>query len=563
MWPVASRLFTTRNLIIVALLIIVSYLLPYYILGEDTHIRVHDNLDSNIVWYKLLAESGMIFASPDTMMPQIINGLPRSALPSGLDGAVWLYVLFKPFTAYTISQTLMRFVAFYGMYLLLRKNVLQKTTHPVIAVGVALLYAILPFWPSGALSVAGLPLALHIFLTIRKQGRRIPWYYWLYLFVMAFFSSFILTFFFFLSIMGILWLVDWIRTKRFNTPFFLSIAGMTGIYMIKNYMLIYAMFIESDFVSHRDMMDLGHKNFSETMELFRENFIESHTHVIDLHQYIILPVILIALAVALFRKLDVRLLLGLLAANVLFSAIYALWYWEGMRVLKDSFMIFNTFNFGRFHFLKPLLWYMMFAIALTILWKSFRFSRIFLIILIVVQCGLLFSKTEELKYSDLEKPTFKEFYATELFDDIEDYIGKDVEDFRVVSVAMHPTIAQYNGFYTLDTYNNTFPYEYKEKFEKIVAPELDKSKKLKNYFHEWGGRLYMYVSEIGKHYVFTKSSDKTIESLDINTDQLKEMGGDYVLSGVPIENHDETGLTFEKTFEHPGTQWKIYLYQVE
>src|SRR5699024_9509174 len=109
MWSAVSRIFSTNKLLILACLVIVAYLLPYYVLGEDMHIRVHDNLDSNIVWYKLLSESRMVFSLPDNTLPQVINGLPRSALASGLDAAVWLYVVFEPFTAYTISQTIMRF----------------------------------------------------------------------------------------------------------------------------------------------------------------------------------------------------------------------------------------------------------------------------------------------------------------------------------------------------------------------------------------------------------------------------------------------------------------------
>src|SRR5699024_3143279 len=170
MWSAVSRTFSTNKLIILACLIIIAYLLPYYVLGKDKHIRVDDNWDSNIVWYKLLAERGMIFSLPDNTLPQVINGLPRSALASGLDAAVWLYVLFESFTAYTISQTIMRFVSFFGMYMLLKKHVLKSDKKPVITVGVALGYALLPYWPSGALSIAGLPLALHIFLTIRQIG---------------------------------------------------------------------------------------------------------------------------------------------------------------------------------------------------------------------------------------------------------------------------------------------------------------------------------------------------------------------------------------------------------
>ena len=43
-------------LILLALFIITVYLAPLFILQENAHIRVHDNLDSNIAWYKVLAK---------------------------------------------------------------------------------------------------------------------------------------------------------------------------------------------------------------------------------------------------------------------------------------------------------------------------------------------------------------------------------------------------------------------------------------------------------------------------------------------------------------------------
>lgn len=562
MWSTVYRVFLSNKLIFMACLVIIAYLMPYYILGENTHIRVHDNLDSNIVWYKMLAESGAIFSLPDATLPNVINGLPRSALPSAFDGIVWLYVLFSPFTAYTINQTLIRFVAFFGMYILLKKNILRGEKASIISVGVALGFALLPYWPSGALSFAGMPLALHIFLTIRKRGKETPKLYWLLLALIPFFSNFILTFIFFLGVIGLIWLTDWIRTKNFNAPFFLAIAGMTSIYLLKNYMLLYSMFISSEFTSHRDALDLGHKDLAGTWELFLKNFMKGHTHALDLHEVIIFPVVIIALFIAIYRKMNVKLLLGLLAANILFSLIYAFWYWEGMRVLKDNFMLFNTFNFSRFQFLRPLLWYISFALGLMVLWKQLKFGKVLVTILIVLQCGLLFQLTEETKYAEAGTPTFKGFYSTELFQEVEDYIGKDQADYRVVSIGMHPTIAQYNGFYTLDTYNNTFPLEYKKEFRKIIAPELDKSSNLETYYDTWGSRLYMYVSELGKHYMFSKHSKRSIEELNINTDALEDLGGEYVFSALPIENAEETGLTFERSFEMNGSPWKIYLYKV-
>src|SRR5699024_12816029 len=122
------------------------------------------------------------------------------------------------------------------------------------------------------------------------------------------------------------------------------------------------------------------------------------------------------------------------------------------------------------------------------------------------------------------------------------------EDYRVVSVAIHPTIAQYNGLYTLDTYNNSFPLEYKHEFREIIAPELEKNKTLKSYFDTWGGRVYMYVAELGKYYIFTKDSNRASEELEINIEKLKDMGGGYVVSSLRSENREENGLIFDARF---------------
>ncbi|MGW9103660.1 DUF6044 family protein, partial [Priestia megaterium] len=111
--------------IISALVLLFLYFLPMYVLGEDAHIRVHDNLDSNIAWYKVLAESGQIFGSLHSTIPQIINGLPRDAFGTAFSGIVWLHAIFPSMTAYALSQTITRLVAFGGMYLLLKKHFMK------------------------------------------------------------------------------------------------------------------------------------------------------------------------------------------------------------------------------------------------------------------------------------------------------------------------------------------------------------------------------------------------------------------------------------------------------
>ncbi len=44
--------------VFLCLLVILLFVAPLFVLGEDAHIRVHDNLDSNLAWYKVLTSSG-------------------------------------------------------------------------------------------------------------------------------------------------------------------------------------------------------------------------------------------------------------------------------------------------------------------------------------------------------------------------------------------------------------------------------------------------------------------------------------------------------------------------
>lgn len=556
--------FFHKGLFITAIFIIIAYVSPYYFLGEHTHIRIHDNLDSNIVWYKVLAESGMIFAGPDAVLPNIINGLPRSVLPSALDGVVWLYVVFPPFVAYSISQTIMRITAFIGMYYLLRTYILSddQRSNDIIIIGVSVCFALLPFWPSGMLSIAGLPLATYLFLSIREKLFQAPIHHWIILFIIPFFSNFILTFFFYLTIIGLLFLYDFWKEKRFNLAFFAAICTMISIFLIKNYLLIYSMFITGDTDSHRKELDLGYNNLGQTFQLLKKNIIYSHTHAIDVHETVILPVILISIIIALFKKRSIHFLIKLFLLNILFSIIYSFWYWEGLRIIKDHFSFFNEFNFGRFHLLRPFLWYMMFAIALSIIWKNVKLGSIIVSAALIIQLSQLFLLTEEIKYRQVGTPTFAEFYDEDLFQQIKEYIGEPPDRYRVASLALHPTIAQYNGFYTLDTYNNTIPLTYKHEFRNIIAPELKKNKTLQKYYDTWGSRLYLYSDDIGKKYVFKKGSKTKIENLNLNLEAFKSLGGKYILSGLPINNAEELGVNFEGSFTTENSYWEIYLYEV-
>ncbi|MGM0903185.1 MAG: DUF6044 family protein [Bacillota bacterium] len=550
---------TEQRVFVGALIFLALFLSPLFILGENAHIRVHDNLDSNIAWYKVLVESGELLGPTDARIPQIINGeLQRNAFGTEFSLIVWLHALFPTMIAYGLSQAITRFVAFLGMYLLLKKHFVPDKKWTIIRVGVALAFAMTPFWPSGMLSTLGMPLALWAFLNIRNGDY--SWKNYLVLTLLPLYASIVLGFFFFLSGLGILWLSDVIRKKRWNWPFFFAIVYMTLIFMLVEYRLVYSFIFDHE-PNSRDEYFHARLTFWHSVRLTFKNYFLGHNHVLTIHTIFIQPVLFLAFLVIWIRKLwrQEKRFVFLFILNFLLSAWYAFWFYKGWLPLTEKFHFLDTFNFARYHFLRPLIIYVLFAMSLKILWERGRYWRKLVPWVTVAQVVLLIFANEEIIFS--KKPSVGQFYAVEQFMEIKDYIGIPQEDYRVASIGLHPAIVQYNGFYTLDTYNNFYPLTYKYEFRKIIEKELEKNKTIRTYFDEWGGRCYLFSAELGKHYMFKKTTKKRIQNLELNIDQFKRMGGRYIFSSVPIENADENGLDLEKVFHSKESAWKIHLYK--
>ncbi|QDP42057.1 DUF6044 family protein [Radiobacillus deserti] len=557
--------FNSRNETLYLLLawgIIALFLSPLFILGEDAHIRVHDNLDSNLAWYKVLNNSGELFGDAGATIDQVMNGnLPRSTFGTEWSGIVWLHALFPSMTAYALSQALTRVFAFIGMYLLLKRYFITEDSLAPVRIGVALAFALTPFWPSGMLSTLGHPLALWAFLNIREKDY--DWKNWLTLILLPLYASIVLGFFFFMVGISLVWLYDLIKKKTWNWPFLGSIALMSGVFLLVEYRLISSMLLEHEPMHRIEFISSRHE-FWHSIELSIKNFLLGHTHVMTVHTAVILPILFLTLFLIIFYKKwkDQKFFLFLLVLNYALSLWYALWFNKMWAPLKDEFDLLVTFNFARFHFLRPLIIYMSFGIACAFLWKLGKAWRIIAGIAIVGQLIVLIPFNEEIHYGVHHKtPSFEEFFAEKQFQAIEEYIDRPQSDYRVASIGIHPSIAQYNGFYTLDSYNNIYPLSYKYKFRKIIANELEKNSTLKRYYDEWGSRCYLFVDELGKNYDFRKDSDKVIKQLDLNTSAFKELGGEYIFSAVPIENAQENDLKLLKAFNHPESAWKIHLYQ--
>lgn len=533
----------------------VCYLAPLLLLGQDAHVRIHDNLDSNVVWYKNLVDSQTVYAGLDATVPNLLGGVvSRNAFVSEWTGIIWLYQAFPPFAAYIISQLLVRMFAFLGMYLLLRDH-LSLQLPRFLLIGVAVLFAWTPFWPSGMLSTLGMPLLLWAYLNLwhsKRIGVSL-----LTLLLVPFYSSFVLGIVFFLAVLaGVSLFLEW-RKRTLHLLFWLAVLGQTILYVVIEYRLVYSMLWAGEATS-RDQFELGHNGVFRTIRLFGKHLLFGHTHAEAAQTPIILLFVLSVLVLILLKKEPGRLIKRLTVFLLALSLWYACWFYVGWNPLKERVHLLQTFNFARFHFIQPMIWYVLFALALDWLWQ--QGLRKVVLTGVLMQTIVLILWNPEVIYR--QQPSYAAFYAERQFAAIKTYIGRPTNRYAVISLGMHPAIAQYNGMRTLDGYVNFYPLTYKKAFRKIIAGELERDAELRKYYDHWGNRVYLFSHELGKQYDYTKAHPKTIQSLHVDSRQLKQMGGAYVISAVQVDNAAALGWVEEKTFRDAQSAWIIHLYRV-
>jgi hypothetical protein len=453
-------------------------------------------------------------------------------------------------------------VGFWGMYFLCRKYIITNQ-HSLSSAIVAILFAILPFWSSGCLSVAAQPLVLYSFLRIR-DGKKDLWD-WIVLILYPFVSSFVVFGIFFYALLFGIFCIDWYRKRKINIVLFCVLVVLSILSLIAMYREIFAIFVDATFISHRVEFVKQTLPLSSVLRriigflLFGQNHAPSNHLIILLFSFFMLIYGWLKKG-RLNKKLTLILILFFLIAC--YSGLMS---WEPIDSITMSIPLFKLFNINRFYTLFPLLTFLCLAYALNELPKK-NGTNLILVLLFVTQ--MTYSIKNDFTYAGLAKKmigkenastiTFNEFYSVALFQEINRYIGEPSDSYKVVALGFHPAVLQYNGFYTIDGYCPNYDVQYKHKFGELIKGELEKNRKLADYFYGWGSRCYIFDNEGGKFDNYKTQKIKT-ESLDINYDILNSMNCKYIISSMKINNLGKH-LEFQSVFEN--NIWAIYLYKV-
>ncbi len=554
-----------------ALLALLLFLLPGAWLGSHTYCPLDDTLDSEMGYLYLVNHYHVVFDyRPSTVLPAVMNGLPRNALRQGLNVTTGLFALVQaPWAAYLVQQALVRLAGLLTMYALLVAPVGGRLRAGPAA-ALALAWATLPAYTIYGLTVLGQPLLLLAFLTLRQGRGRWGWP-WLAIGVFGLWSWFALVGAFALAVglAGLLW--DWQRTRHLNRRVALGLALLLGCYVLAEWPVFYSL-AGQQFVPHRLEFDLRYLKPMGVLAALKSAtllFLVGQYHA---GQFARVALALAAVGVlacapagqraAVARRFGPGLLA--LAALALLGGFYPQLVVWGQRYWP----VLGVFNGGRFYFLGALLCFWLLAQALRGLPRRWAMA------VLAVQLGVGLAANREWTNNLRElagrprpqDPSYRAYVAPELFRAVQAAIrqrrGLEPPQYRVACLGLVPSVAQLNGFYTLDSYQNYYPLAYKHRFRPLIAGELQKSPALRHYFDDWGSRCYLFAAELGRNFQAGAYQHRVVQHWAFNAPAFRQMGGRYVLSAAQLATPAASGLQLAGVFARPGAYWRIWLYEV-
>ncbi|MDO7853457.1 DUF6044 family protein [Hymenobacter sp. CA1UV-4] len=556
-----------------ALLGLALFLLPFLLLQSHSYLTIHDNLDTEIGSPYLLNKFRVVFDyRPTTVIPSIMNGLPRNALRSGLNPTVWLFGVL-PWAAYLVNQALVRLLGLLGMWALLRARWLPEPGQRGLAAGLALAWATLPIYSIYGLTVLGQPALLLAVLRLRDGRGR--WWDWLLVAAFPVWTFFVFVGPFIGGALAGLALYDFWHGRRAAA---LRVALATGLlmamYVVVEWPLFYSLLVAQQFISHRVEHDLLRQTQMGLLPGLRQslNFLVlGQYHSSQFFRGAVALAVLAALAWAPggWRVAARRLAPWLL--DILGVSIFCGFVLQGVALVQHQLPLLHAFNLTRLGFLLPLACFGVLALGLRLLPIQRRLVAAG-IVAVQLLIGLLMNTEWTNNLRELAgrpkkgQPNYAQYMAKPLFTSIKQHLaqrtGLPPSGYRVGCLGFAPAVAQLNDFYTLDSNQNNYPLAYKHQFRPLIAGELAKDAALRTYFDAWGNRCFFFAHELGRNFLVPAAPVRTVQDWALNAAAFKQLGGRFILSAARLAHPARSGLRPVADFAHPDSYWHIYVYEV-
>lgn len=612
----ASHQMRIHPLLVLGLVCIAALLIVHYHSLENSPLRIHDTLESSFPHYLLLSQRPL-FEPLDAIVPQIMGGVPIASLPSSLHLYAIPFRIMDPLYAYIFNDIIVRLAAFFGMICLLKNHIRPRLSSLAIY-GASTCFALLDYWPPGYLTVMGIPLFLNAYLNI--ASKRFSPADWIVVFTFPFASLFVMIGWFLLPVCGLIYLKNAITDKHIRPYLLGSLALLTSGYLLVEHRLFYQALFNTDYASHRAEFDALHfdKIPTHTVGAFLRAIFDICVNG-DIAQaptfaYPYMPILLIwcvvvGIGVLCFEKRKstgagiqfayetvgestdriirtaIMLIFFIAFASIAWCVQYT--YLAKQWMMTSSFGALSSLNLARIAWMIPVAWYVLFAISLelsapfslvtpkitlrlgstvALLFVIAQISTPFLTYNMMVKGGKLYGKSTP-AFLD-RKWTYIDFYATDQLARIKLDIGIPPDQYRVGAIGLQPGILLYNGFHTAGGYLGNYPLEYKHRFRKLMSHELDLNRSNSEFFDRWGNKCYILPSQVPRYAIMAGISKRSIWvppsiSLKLDSDAMKDLGIDYFISSIEIENPLDSDIKLLNTYEDTTSPWIFYLYEAQ
>ncbi len=554
-----------NKFIFIGLFIHLAVLMIYLLLNQNISVIIHDQLDSEVLYYIL--KSPKIYNSRFAFF---MNGQADVTVPSFL--TIFYYCLLPAVYAFSVNLFFIRVIAFISIY----KVLYEFNVENWICFLVAMTFSMLPIRSVYGLSAMGVGLVILAYIYFYNEKRIYISFLLIGLYGL---SSSVVTTGYAVICFIILSIIILLISKKKVVFQILGCSELILIYTLTNIRLFESVLGNNDFISHKSDIKLVASSFISS---FNDMLINGQYHVATFHKgiFVILAVyvVYVFLKKSFFanKKSNYFLILnfGIIVGISLFYALF--WCSLGVNVRSSLFRnsSLKGFQLDRFYWLNPILWYVLFGVLLSQLYnqmkQSFDAKRVAAVVVLLWFIPTVNVARESdvsknvksfiLRSSEYRYDTWKHFFEPDLFSQIDKFIPEQKESFGVVSIGLHPSVALYNGYKCLDGYANNYNLSYKKSFFKIIKNEISKNTDLYNYFVDWGSRCYVFSSEIGRS--LPPEKNKTI-SPSIDTKELYELGVRYIFSSALINNKEELGLRYITKASSENSVYDVYLYKLE
>lgn len=550
--------------------VLIIILAPIIRLGKGAVFPIHDQLDETILSYVF----GAKYWGQD-FYPQMMNGISSAGLKPSAILFVPLYMVFDTFVAFVIQYGVVVASAFWGTYSCV-KRIAGSSIAALLSAGV---FSLLPFRSVYGLSIAGTPLLILCILNVAgtesNVRKRVFGFVGIVYYVLT--TNLVLSGYAAIGILGALFIIDAVYRKKINWWLFASILLMATAYLLCNVDLIKQLIERDTVASHREEMTITGGQF---FGAFLGIFFYGMQHAESFHRYILIPVFIAIPSAIVNRRYDKKLsnAFGFFSLLIIVnSALYAFFSCRLVRDIQGKMTgMFRSFQFQRFFYLLPGLWYVLLGISIALIMRCYRNSLsaiglligvgVFLPTLFYVaknpEC-ILYQNVDQINNSDITGHiSWEKLYAEDICKEISTDIGLDYEDYRIASIGINPVVALMNGFFTIDGYSNNYPLDYKYEFAEVISAELELNEMNSAYYYNWGSRCYLLYHEWGNAYFVGKNDDLVIHDYRFNTAKMKELGCKYIFSAGEIENYCEHGLNFFGVYEKEDSFWRIWVYEL-